>query len=624
MRHCIISILMTITAFPMLGYDSLPEAVTEAPPGERVMYSRTNTAMYLIWGSLVEGTEPSSAVEIIEGEDGLVYMNYPVSNLHSDPSPWIVGERRGNEIRFTLPQVGFQKDGNDYYVFRMKKSQGSLAPTDSQVFVFVENDGTIYSRDNDIYIGICSVAGNKTDFSGYADTDVVMSPLTCAVNEIPEGLPHSKWALTFNSGSRGHFLDVVQNGDEIWVAGLSTRLPNAYVKGVLHDGTMFFENGQYCGVQPNNKHHAYFMAITEGKWWHEAIQAWYPTTVCDSENGGMRANVEYDENNGISSLEYSGAIAFTTMPDTFDYNYTEQIESGIKLRPDFHKPGMSPASPLNLDALRCNSRHDGFVAFDLPLLDENGYLIDADSLYYNIYFDGELLELTPDEYPMLETPTADVQYDLSYAENGIKFIDAENASARRTFYYFKEGVSVIGVQSIYKEGGKEYRSPIVETSTVLYQFPVGSDVNDERLATVTPRDATVEEGGSITFRIIVERPGARFLSATWDGDDVTDQVVKISETEYEYEAIVESSYSVFKVVMGEPDSVEMTVNDPVINVYISSEGRICGLDNDEFITVANISGQNVYSGNSEACVITVPGIYMVQTRYGVYKIFFNK
>ena len=123
----------------------------------------------------------------------------------------------------------------------------------------------------------------------------------------------------------------------------------------------------------------------------------------------------------------------------------------------------------------------GEISFQLPANDTENNSLDTEKLFYNIYFDDKAYTFTNDWYSKVTTDMTDVPY--SYSDNLDFFVSGE----KHDLFFYMEDYSHVGVQSIYKDGEKEYRSPIVYSDGQVVTAISHLD-NGRRLAKVVSTD----------------------------------------------------------------------------------------------------------------------------------------
>jgi len=135
----------------------------------------------------------------------------------------------------------------------------------------------------------------------------------------------------------------------------------------------------------------------------------------------------------------------------------------------------------------------------IPSVDINGQALETDKLYYKLFFNGELA-------PGDELRQFGKDYDdIMYIGDGWHFA------------LFLEPLNSIGVQSVYKDGGKEYTSEII-----TYTFENGGVGN----ITVSNAEAVSTEYYNLTGARLNEPEGLCIRRTTYaDGKVKAEKVI---------------------------------------------------------------------------------------------------
>ena len=109
----------------------------------------------------------------------------------------------------------------------------------------------------------------------------------------------------------------------------------------------------------------------------------------------------------------------------------------------------------------CNPENGDYSSFtfSLPMKTEDGIYLDAQKLYYNIYYDDELFTFTTSPYGTFDKDMTDVPYD--YTDQDYFITKAGND---RIIYTFKKGFKKLGVQCFYLDGENKLKSKMAEWS----------------------------------------------------------------------------------------------------------------------------------------------------------------
>jgi hypothetical protein len=162
---------------------------------------------------------------------------------------------------------------------------------------------------------------------------------------------------------------------------------------------------------------------------------------------------------------------------------------------------------------------EALLAFSFDALNEDGWPLNEDNLYYRVYIDGELFTLSPNEYVDLSEPLTDIGYAQNlYDEDGYNDVyDGLDGEGDRYIYFYFDATNP-GIQTVYKDGDDEYCSEIVyadgtAVKGTLADKSVASqtyyDLNGCKVARpqngVYIKTVTFTDGTSNTYKVIVRK-----------------------------------------------------------------------------------------------------------------------
>ena len=345
------------------------------------------------------------------------------------------------------------EDGTDY----IKIAQGQLAGTSSygdyvinglfyyegdeqneagwyydDIYGYILEDGSIYFDSWFIRV----LTGG--DYDGYSlnpmwvegSTLTPADPL--ALVTLPEGVTAEEYSVVARnykddadvSGS----VFVGFDGNDVYIQGLSSYLPEAWVKGTLADGVVTFATGQYLG----NYGDTYDM---------------YLNILMDED-----VVFDYDSEAGV----------FTAQNEFFlidNSQYYFDSYRGCVIKKVVEKAVM-PANPA-ITALT-NGSYGWYMNFNVPTVDVNGDGMVSSKLSYMIYTDVERtvspLTFTPDTHSQLTEEMTEIPYgfteDYDFYTNQIYFNDL-----------YSKDWNKIGIKSIYR-GGDEVNETEIQWYTI--------------------------------------------------------------------------------------------------------------------------------------------------------------
>lgn len=308
---------------------------------------------------------------------------------------WVKGSVEGNDITVEAGQVLYKTDIQALYLEAVTVDEwGQVQDFLPEVHFTIEGD-KIVQADNSIRVSVFDNAETMEEAGFFIFmNNFEMQPMgeveACTP---PDGLPHEQWMLTADTGSR--FVDVVRDGSDFYVAGLSTMAPDDYVKGSLADGTLTFRSGSILLSHPTR----YLRLIGASP---AGTDEWGYPLLEMTMSFSLAANAD--------------ATAFTMQPaedfiaEASYFNFT-MLNGCCDVRM-FQYAGDVAATPATPEIVEWNEE-DGILRINVPCADINGNFINPALLTYRIYLDGEPHVLSPDEYYALPGEMTDIPYDFS-------------------------------------------------------------------------------------------------------------------------------------------------------------------------------------------------------------------
>lgn len=230
-------------------------------PGEGVTkyYNRAGTAFYVSNNS-VYNEDQSGIVTILEAEGGKVYIKDPVS--HYAQAAWVEGTKDGNTITVAAAQP---LAWNSNYSATLSLNWANVQATQTgNTYVRGEGDITFTVDDE---AGTITLDGSSQDkiiavfwdddnsWSGYGDYSTVWTlnteyePASTDPIVLPDGAEVQNWYAD-GTGSAAVPTDVMVAfvGNEVYISGLTSNFPDAWIKGTLDGTTVTFSKFQFVGM----------------------------------------------------------------------------------------------------------------------------------------------------------------------------------------------------------------------------------------------------------------------------------------------------------------------------------------------------------------------------------------
>lgn len=370
---------------------------------------------------------------------------------------WVKGTVNGDEITVRAGQIVYYNEmaNSTLYLEVVTMNEFSAVDKFESEMKFTVKDGIITQTDNTRYIGVYR-DGETMDDAGFFlfMNEFVIQP----VGELPKFAPAETtevqpWIMSHADGSTQ--VKVAFEGDNVFIAGLSSMAPDDYVPGTIADGKLTIKTGYILTSHPLR----------------------YVRLVGAQEAGTDEFG--FPQFSIVPSYTFSvdaDRKSLTLEPDEAwimesDYEISAFF-SGVHNVRLFYYAGDVPAVPATPEILGWND-FDGIISFNLASADVNGSYINPEKLSYRIYLDGVQYKFSTDSYfglteDMTEIPYGFTDYYDIYSNGDFKNIylhapewDAieieavytvdgvTNTSARA--YFSRSGVSDIEASEIVGE-----------------------------------------------------------------------------------------------------------------------------------------------------------------------------
>ena len=156
----------------------------------------------------------------------------------------------------------------------------------------------------------------------------------------------------------------------------------------------------------------------------------------------------------------------------------------VYLRPTFYLFNEQPATPASpeftyfLPYAETEYYAHGYAGFNIYTTDVDGNYILPSKLFYTCYLDRTPLVFRAEDYANQDEDITEIPYDFS------NYDIVGGGTTSRYIYFYTGDFDYFGVQTIYRGGGEERRSPII-------YYPDGGP--DSGIGELPSSDATVIE-----------------------------------------------------------------------------------------------------------------------------------
>lgn len=440
------------------------EIITEAPAGKTTLYKKESSGTTVLFGMYVMEYEDVFAVDVTFTDNNEVYFKNILSNAPVDT--YVKGTLADGVITMDLGQCVYFNESYGYgfktsAIDMVEDAEGIYFEPDAtkdKVTFTVADDGTIIMED-DFILGYVYTDDNS--FAGYCDYTQTYTVFNEKPVTKPESVATERWAM-ITADNDGHFVNVGIDGNDIYIGGLSESMPDAWAKGTIDGNKVTFENEQYMGA-----YGGYFQYLMNS------------VTAIDPDYGEYLELTEtpmtFDYDAAGKKLTPAADNTWLVNASLTEAYYLTALNNPVITWQGAPKPAV-PSDPCNLDVDPYDPGYgEGAFYFELPIIDTDGKLLDADHYYYNIFVDGEIFTLYNDEYEYLDDEElTDIPYN--YTEG----YDIEISGSERTLYFYFDGAETMGVQAVYTIDGVTNKSNII-----TYDMATGDVTNSAGIDSIT-------------------------------------------------------------------------------------------------------------------------------------------
>lgn len=462
---------------------SAADIINEQPEGTKKVYSRSGLAYYSsLFG--VGSTELEGAVgSVVFGADNKVYIKDIVSQ--AGIGAWVVGTISGSTITIQLPQTvyAFVEEGYNLEVSKLTYADQWYVKTVDQTVTLNYNaeTGDITTPEGKLATGediIGLTYDDDNSWAGYGDWNISMTAVTDKLVEAPTDLKTETYALTAD-GYTGSLVQVGFSGDDVYVQGIDSNLPETWVKGTVTGNKVTFKSGQYVGADEVAGYHQYLMSATVTQEYDDRYGEYYDVyTLADTD-------IEFTYDATAKTMTESTPFLLNSGKSSVNYLYAF---NKAKMQP-FTEVAATPAAPTEVSLFEGGWSYYtsgygwGALQFAMTPADTDGNYILPEKLSYQIYIkvNGEVkpLTLSWNDYINQTVPTM-TEIPYGYGDDW--------DISPNYLYYYVIGPEAYGIQTIYRGAGEERRSDIVWAETL----EIGSEIQPAAATPAYP-DVTIGE-----------------------------------------------------------------------------------------------------------------------------------
>ncbi|MDE5871761.1 MAG: hypothetical protein K2H22_07460, partial [Muribaculaceae bacterium] len=442
---------------------------------------------------------------VVYGENDEVYFYDIIPNAMTDA--YVKGVRKGDKIEVSLPQTVKWYDGYGYGLnVSLLKKEVTVDKTGEETFWYyatddpcvtftVAEDGSMVAEElsEDLMLGL--VFSDDGEWYYYGVTSLSLAPFDEKPVEAPADIEVSENFWVYNAGDYGWPVSWAQGYDEFYFKGLCPEMPEAWVMGSVEYG----DDSAVVSIAQDQ-----YVGIIAGAF----IYTKFAKLVFDEEGVLVDAEIMPDDYKYELVWDYEDNVMTAKDPEvSFVFNAAKSYIYYLDYLTDIrleHQDGFAgtPVDPVNLvfeDEYEEYGR--GMFLFNVPAVSTEGDLLDTESLCYVIYVDGEEWEFDADEF-LLSESIVEIPWSMS------EYYIYNWGGSRREIDFPVEGITTLGVQSIYRYDGEETRSGIVtinvDDPSSVAALATDSKVVDVRYYDLSGRQVAAPAAGICVKRVTFE------------------------------------------------------------------------------------------------------------------------
>lgn len=504
---------------------STSDYVTEQPEGELRTYVRTGDNLISILGGIVDDTQNGQTMKVIFAPDGKTVWFYEIVSSASSCLGWIKGEFNDAKDRITIAEgqkAWYYYDGSYYTAYTVCRiepnPEGSAENYDNykykpgEIVFSYASDGTMKLLPDENGVAAIGLIRDSDDpflveygfngkWLGYGDVNTTYIPFTEQFNQAPdETLERQNFSLMYDvdteGGRTGRIVNVVFDGGKIYVQGVFSLMPEAWLIGEVSGDKAVFRAHQQLGVYAG--HYAFFEGGTY-------------TTVTDSSTGeeywelaaADEVVLDFDKDNLVLSAE-GICLALSGGYDIF------LLVEGI-VEPVFRQfvdVAAVPDQPVIVDFMPYSSDYYcAGVTVYMPLEDVEGNFLDPSKLSLGLFVNDEPFVFTSDQYWSLPSFGMEEMERIPYGfTDGYDFV--QTGAGNMEIRLYREDIQKIGVRSYYQGGGTETESAMSVLVATGIETIKPEDVREVVYYDLTGRQV-VNPSGGLFIKTIVSKDGRR-------------------------------------------------------------------------------------------------------------------
>lgn len=495
------------------GLSSASDVITSVE-GEKVDVTVTASGFTMSGFGLEEFNDRMLATHIVYGQENDVYIYEIFSDLPT--KSYVKGVKDGDKVVVDLPQPIYYEFDPDlgfpeaYYldILTMDEEEQWYVPEEKAVLTFsIDAEGAMKAEglSRNAILGVAD--SDDGQWIGLGAWAVTISSFNEEPVRVPDGLAVAENYWTSVGNQYGWQVNFAKDGGDVYFQGLAERLPEAWVKGSVSSDAdaviVSIPQNQYVGDYRGYHIFTKCVRLVVDSDGYVFLEEFMPEDY--------EYQLEWDTEKETMTAKDDDVLLVFNVSKGDIHLLNDMADMKLIRQRSFEGVPVDPCRLEFKDVMQ--DEEYSLFSFSIPALSaEGGYLL-LDDLSYIVYVDGEPWTFEAEDYYDLDESLEEIPWTFDRY-----WICKDYESPVHYVAFFVEGITTLGVQSVYRYNGTETRSAIVtidvdnlsvdgpdadrQVSEVAYYDVSGRKLTEPAEGLVIKR-VTYSDGSVASFKKIV-------------------------------------------------------------------------------------------------------------------------
>lgn len=454
------------------------QTVITSAEGTEKFYDKDSVGTAFFAGAVKQYKDQFPA-SIVWGDNNVVYIKDIISTFNT--GNFVKGTIYGNTITVPLNQLVDYYEEEGYgiklAVFKSVENPNNpdlidfyYEPSITEVSYTLDSNGDMslnlpgdpFDGKNvpEYVLGLCY--SDSDEFIGFSDYAQEYTLLDIVQTQFPKDA-ESEYYVFIDSYNYANLVEIATQDGKMYIKGLCDSFEEGVIVGSINGNEVVFEQNQYLGIYYDS-FYIYTKVAVPNPDYDEEDYLSSPFILAPAD-AVFKLIIDYD-NNIITTADKDVYLSF--QPDEDDCFNSIGLYGDFLLRYQSTSAG-TPANPTKLVYTTEYMPYQGFndFMFTLSNFSTEGNLLDTETLYYRIFIDDEPLIFGEEiAYDLLDREV--IIYEYVPDQQIYMVYEFQNGNDISKFTYnefdigiYMEGVSTVGVQSMYRHEGVVTYSDLV-------------------------------------------------------------------------------------------------------------------------------------------------------------------